>query len=71
MSQVSNIKNFSEIYPKYKGLWVALTEKEDRVVSSGKDLKAVFNEAKKKGIKTPILFKVPEKILGYVGSNLW
>ncbi len=71
MSQTTKIKDFSGIYQQYKGLWVALTEKEDKVVSSGKDPKKVFNEAKKKGVKIPILFKVPTKIIGYAGFNTY
>lgn len=60
--------DFTEIYKQYKGKWVALTEDESKVVASGSDAKRVFNEAKKKGCKVPILFKVPSKFLPYIGS---
>lgn len=62
-------KDFSKIYKKYKGLWVALSKDEKRVIASGKDAKLVFEEAKKKGSKTPLLFKVPEELIAYVGGH--
>ncbi len=63
-------KDFSKIYAQYKGLWVALDKDGKKVLSSGKNAKIVFKEAKNKGIKTPFLLKVPREIIGYVGSNI-
>jgi len=45
---------------KYIGKWIAICEK--KVISSGRDVKKVFREAKEKcGNKTPFLAKVPDK----------
>ena len=61
--------DFTKIVKKYKGRWVALTEDEKKVVSSGKSAKETLEKAKKEGFKNPILFKVPISILPYVGGN--
>ncbi|MEK9186448.1 MAG: DUF5678 domain-containing protein [Patescibacteria group bacterium] len=59
--------NWIKINKNYKGLWVALDEKERGVVAVAKNAKEVYGKAIKKGIESPILFKVPEEALSYVG----
>jgi len=59
--------DWTKIYKKYKGLWVALKDDEKSVVASGKTVKEVMKEAKKKGFKEPILFRVPTEIIPYIG----
>lgn len=59
--------NWSSLYEKYKGLWVALAEDEETVISASKDAKKAYQEALKKGVKVPILLNVPLKNTGYVG----
>ena len=54
----NNAVDFVYICKKLKGKWVALSNKGE-VIASGIDAKKVFDEAKKKGYKIPILFKVP------------
>ena len=51
--------NWTNLFKKYSGLWVALKEDEKTVVSSGKNAKKVYDEALNKGLKIPIMFKVP------------
>ena len=60
--------DWTKIYKKYKGLWVALKDDEKTVISSGKTAKQAFEKAKEKGYQMPILFRVPTKIFPYVGS---
>jgi len=60
--------DWTKIYKKYKGLWVALKKDEKTVIASGEKIKEVIEKAKKKGYKEPILFKVPEEIIPYVGK---
>ena len=60
-------KDLTNIYKNYKGKWVALTS-SDEVVASGKSIKVVVSKAEEKGVKKPILFKVPAKIVPYIGS---
>ncbi len=60
-------KDWSKIYKKYKGLWVAMLDDEQTVVGSGKTLKEAMNEANKKGHNSPIFNRVPETLDTYVG----
>ena len=62
--------DWEKIYKKYKGLWVALDEKERRVVAFDRNAKKAFEKAQKKGVKIPFLFKVPSKIISYIGVHL-
>ena len=59
--------DFSKIAEKYRGQWVALTEDEKEVISSGKSAKESLEKAQKKGFENPILFKLPISILPYIG----
>lgn len=60
-------KDWTTIYKKYKGLWVALLEDETTVVGSGKTAKEAVNEAQKKGHKDTILSRIPDNLNAYVG----
>ena len=60
--------DWTKIYKKYKGLWVALLDDEKTVVGSGRSLEGALEEANKKGYKQPIVMRVPTEILPYVGS---
>jgi len=62
--------NWSGIFKQYKGMWVALAQDEETVVAVSKNAKKAFNEAKKAGVKIPIMLKVPEKSTLYIGTNL-
>jgi hypothetical protein len=59
--------DWTKIYKKYKGLWVALKNDEKTVVASGKTAKEAWEKANKKGYKAPILTKMPERLIPYVG----
>ena len=58
--------DLSEVYKKYKGLWVALVN-DTQVISADKSVRKVVEEAKKKGYEKPLLFKVPKNDLPFVG----
>lgn len=60
--------DWTRIYKKYKGLWVALKDDEKSVVASGKTVREAMEKAQKKGYRQPILFRVPTKILPYIGG---
>jgi hypothetical protein len=59
--------DWTKIYKKYKGLWVALKRDNKTVIASGQTLKEAVEKAKKKGYKEPILFRVPTEIIPYIG----
>ncbi len=62
--------NWSSIYKKHKGLWVALASDEKTVLAASKTAKEAFSKAKKDGCENPILTKMPEKLISYVGFGL-
>lgn len=61
--------DWTNIFKKYKGLWVALKDDEKTVLASGKTAKSVWDKARKLGYAKPILTKFPSKLTSYVGSN--
>lgn len=60
-------KDWTKIQKKYKGLWVALQKDEVTVIGAAKRLKDAILEAHKKGFKEPIMTRMPEKIVTFVG----
>ncbi len=59
--------DWSKIYKKYKGLWVALKDDHKTVVGSGKTLEKALEIAKGKGFRNPFVTKVPEEVIPFVG----
>lgn len=59
--------DLTKIFNSYKGLWVALDESLQKVISSNKNAEKVYKEALEKGYKKPTLFKVPQENLPYFG----
>jgi len=59
----------TKIYRNYKGQWVILDSSRTRVLSADKELeKALAKFHQKYGQKkVPLTFKVPTKILPYIG----
>lgn len=62
--------DWTKIYKKYKGLWVALKSDEKTVIAAGKTAKEAWESAKKKGYKTPILTYMPKELVPYVGYEI-
>lgn len=62
--------DWTRIYRKYKGLWVALKSDEKTVVASGKTAKEAWDVAQKKGFLKPILTRMPSKLIPYVGFGI-
>lgn len=60
--------DLTKICKKYKGFWVALKDDEKTVVAAARTVKKVMEKAQKKGFEQPILFRVPTKIVPYVGG---
>jgi hypothetical protein len=61
--------NWTPIYKKYKGKWIALKTDEKTVIASADSAKDANNKAIKKGIKNPILSFVPVRISTMVGRS--
>jgi len=60
--------DWTKIYKKYRGLWVALKDDQKTVIAAAGTVKKVMEEAKKKGFDEPILFRVPTKVIPYIGG---
>jgi len=60
--------DWTHLVKKYKGLWVGLKDDQKTVVASGKTVKEVVTKAQKSGYENPILFRVPDKVIPYIGS---
>ena len=60
--------DWTKICKKYKGLWVGLKDDEKTVVASGKTVQQVMGKAERMDSPNLILFRVPTKIMPYVGS---
>ena len=61
--------DWTKIYKKYKGLWVALLDDQKTVVGQGKTLHKALETARKNGYTDPIVMRVPTKIVPYVGGS--
>ena len=60
-------KDWTKIYKKYKGLWVALAEDEETVLGAGKTVKEALLQARKNSNQTPVLTRMPNSLVSYVG----
>lgn len=59
--------DWSKIQKEYKGRWVALKDDERTVLASGKTAGEAWEHAQEAGYEQPILARVPDKVLTYVG----
>lgn len=59
--------DWTDIYEKYKGLWVALLEDLVTVVGSGKTLQEARRQAENDGHRETYAMFVPEKSFDFVG----
>lgn len=60
--------DWTNICKTYKGLWVGLKEDKKTVIASGRTVREVMSKAKKDGYLKPLLFRVPIRILPYIGG---
>jgi hypothetical protein len=55
--------NLTNVYKKYKGLWVAFKDHEsNEVVASAKTLQQVISDAKKSGHPEATVMRIPEEL---------
>jgi len=55
---------------KYPNKWVAIQEKTGKVISVGISPKEVFEQSQKKGVKDPLVTKIPKEYGSYVLSQI-
>ena len=58
---------WTNLYRRFKGLWVALSDDEQTVLGSGKTAKEALRKAQAKGHRVPILTHLPDRLGTYVG----
>ena len=61
-------KDWTKLYKKHKGMWVALADDEETVLGFGNKLIDARAKAIKKGQNNPILMRVPDELTAYVGN---
>lgn len=59
--------DWTDIYAKYPGKWVAFADDEMTVVASGDDAHQVLSKSVERGIEEPILHRVPEQLVTIIG----
>lgn len=62
--------DWTHLFKKYKGQWVALKDDQVTVVAAGPNLREVRQEAAQKGYNDPIFSKVPTELTYFVGASL-
>jgi hypothetical protein len=58
--------DWTPIYKKYKGQWVALREDEQTVIASGKTATEAWDKAQEKGYTQPILTRMPDTLVLHI-----
>ena len=62
--------NWTEIYRRYPGKWVAIdAEDEETVVSADVDARRAYAEGERSGKRT-ILHRVPESVIDLIGYEI-
>lgn len=62
--------NWTELFGKYRGKWVALGDDQRTVFAAGDSLKEVREAAIRKGYSDPIFTRVPTELTYLVGSQM-
>jgi uncharacterized protein DUF5678 len=58
--------DWTPLFEKYKGLWVALKDDETTVVGSGKTLEEALDEARAHGYDEPIVTRMPQELVTFI-----
>ncbi len=63
-------KDWTEIFERYHGLWLALADDETSVIAAAKTAKEALREAVAKGTPDPLLYRVPDTLDAFVGYEV-
>ncbi len=61
--------NWTMLYEKYKGLWVALDKDNETVVGAGTTPQLALDEAKAKGFEQAAITFVPQEVIAFAGHH--
>lgn len=59
-------KNLELLSKKYPDQWVAVESRSGKVVGASKSAKVAYEQSQKKGIKVPLMMKVPKEYATYI-----
>ncbi len=62
-------RDWTHLFKRYRGKWVALKDDEQTVAGSGPSLKAAKAAAEKDGVSNPILMRIPKNVTNFVGGS--
>lgn len=60
--------DWTKIFQAYKGQWVALDDDEQTVVGFGVTAKDALATAQQQGFTRPILTRMPDRLVAFVGG---
>lgn len=58
--------NYKLLSKKYPNQWVAVESRSGNVVGASKSAKVAYEQSQKKGIKVPLMMKVPKEYATYI-----
>ncbi|MFA6006108.1 MAG: DUF5678 domain-containing protein [Candidatus Paceibacterota bacterium] len=61
--------DWTKIYKKYKGQWIALASDEITVIANGDTAKEALGKANERGYSNPILNRVPSEFITFAGAH--
>lgn len=61
--KTTNLKLLSQKYPNQ---WVAVESKSGKVVGASKSAKVAYEQSQKRGIKVPLMMKIPKEYGTYI-----
>jgi hypothetical protein len=61
--------DWTGLYPKYKGMWVALDKDDETVVAKGATAEQAFQEAQSKGFAEAALTYIPTEVIAFAGQH--
>lgn len=59
---------WTNLFQRFKGLWIALDDDETTVLGSGKTAREALDSARRKGHERPIIARMPDRVSPYVGT---
>ncbi|MCJ7739875.1 DUF5678 domain-containing protein [Candidatus Microgenomates bacterium] len=63
----AKLKKLSEKYPNQ---WVAIKESTGEVVGNGKSPKEAYQKSQEKGVKEPVITKIPKDYATYILTQI-
>lgn len=66
--KATNLKLLSKKYPDQ---WVAVESRSGKVVGASRSAKVAYEQSQQKGIKVPLMMKIPKEYGTYILTASW